>query len=255
MIGFELVLLFFIIALLYASVGFGGGSTYIALMALTGLSFTLIPIIALCCNIIVVSGGSIRFFKAKIIPWSRIWLILVFSVPAAWLGGLTPISQNIFISILGVLLVIAGLLIIARSFLEKTQIEINYNGDGIASSILLGGGIGYMSGLIGIGGGIFLAPLLLLFRWGKAREVAATASIFILFNSIAGLIGQIWKYEEILSQDFLTSYGPLLLAVLIGGQIGSHLAVKILPERLIQIFTAILTLYVGGRLLWPLLNF
>lgn len=249
-----LAILFFTIAAIYASVGFGGGSTYIAILALAGFSFEAIPIIALLCNIIVVTGGSLRFQYQNLIPWKRIWLLLLLSFPAAWLGGQTPISREYFMTILGATLILAALIILWRLYSDqkayigfKTQLSLSKN---IFVPSILGVAIGYISGLVGIGGGIFLAPLLLLMKWGNAREVAATASIFILFNSIAGLAGQFVKYEGAVFNELVIPNLSLFIAVLIGGQLGSYMAVKILPEYIIGLLTALLTLYVGLRILW-----
>lgn len=249
--GILLAIIFAIVALLYASIGFGGGSTYIALLALTPIAFAAIPIIALLCNIIVVTGGTIRFASRRIIPWKSIWPILIFSIPAAWLGGITPISRDIFLSLLGILLILSAILIMGRSWIDNWEMTYQkHNHHKFILPAMLGAMIGYISGLVGIGGGIFLAPALLLLRWGSPRQIAAMASLFILVNSIAGLIGQIGKYDGILWNDIIAPNLPLFIAVFIGGQMGSLLAVKILPEKIIHILTAILTLYVGLRILW-----
>ncbi len=245
--GLSLAVIFGITALLYASIGFGGGSTYIALLAISETPYEAIPIIALLCNIIVVTGSSLRFCLHKIIPWQRIYPILIFSVPAAWLGGITPISRDIFIIILGGLLIISSFLILWR---QKDNSLSRVNVIGRSISALVGFIIGYLAGLVGIGGGIFLAPLLLVLRWGSAREIAASASIFILVNSVAGFSGQLVKYQGELWNDIIAPYYLLCIAVLIGGQIGSLLAVKILPEKIIKILTSLLTLYVGIRILF-----
>jgi len=252
--GISLALIFLIVALLYASVGFGGGSTYIAILALTNISFETIPILALICNIIVVTGNSLRFKSNNLIPWRRIWPLLLFSVPAAWLGGFTVISRENFIFLLGVLLILAALILLVRSWLDrKIEIEKIREYSHFQTFILcavMGTFIGYVSGLVGIGGGIFLAPILLLIKWTKPREIAATASIFILVNSIAGLTGQFGKYDYIVIQDIISPHILLFIAVLIGGQLGSFLVLKILSESIIRNLTAILTLYIGLRLIW-----
>lgn len=242
-----LAVIFAITAMIYASIGFGGGSTYIALLALIKTPYETIPIIALLCNIIVVTGGSLRFSWHKIIPWRRIYPILLFSTPAAWLGGLTPISYNIFMLLLGGVLILSSGLIFLRRTDTEEQI---YDEKNILFYAILGGIIGYVSGLVGIGGGIFLAPLLLIMRWGHAREIAATASLFILVNSTAGIFGQLGKFQGQLWGDIIMPHYLLFIAVFIGGQIGSVFAVKILPEKTIKILTAILTFYVGIRILF-----
>ena len=244
-----LVGLFFLTATIYASVGFGGGSTYIALLALSGLDYRVLPVIALICNIIVVTGGSIRFQLRGLIPWSKIWPILLLSVPAAWMGGMIPVGKDHFLLLLGLSLTAAAILLFIPQSRPINLDESQWN-QSFWFAPALGAGIGFLSGMVGIGGGIFLAPVLLLTKWSNSRRIAATASIFILVNSISGLIGQIMKSGISGSAGFIGDYWPLFLAVLIGGQLGSYLASKTLPEIWIKRLTALLILYVALRLLW-----
>jgi uncharacterized protein len=236
---------FFVTALLYASVGFGGGSTYSALLALTGFDFRLLPIMSLCCNIIVVTGGTLRFARAGVLPWRKALTISLLAAPMAILGGLTPISQGAFLMVLGAALVFAGLALMLPRRPEQ----------GSAPTFLSGyiafaaAPLGYLAGLVGIGGGIFLAPLLHLTRWAVPRQIAATASLFILINSLAGLGGQLAKTGPARFGEALTGGLPLLLAVVAGGQLGSFLALRVLPASVIRWFTAALTIWVGSRLL------
>ncbi|SIN99722.1 hypothetical protein SAMN02745824_2580 [Parasphingorhabdus marina DSM 22363] len=246
-----LAFLFFAVAGLYAAVGFGGGSTYIALLALSGMDYRLIPLIALTCNIIVVSGGTLRFQLRKLIDWSRIWPLLLLSVPAAWLGGSLAIDRNLFLLLLGVSLAMASLLLFAESWLQNTRLT--SAGDLARKAWFLpltGAAIGLLSGMVGIGGGIFLAPILLLANWADSRRVAAIASVFILVNSVSGLTGQLSKSGWGQGGQDILSYWPLFVAVLLGGQIGSHLASKALPETWIKRMTAVLVLYVALRIFW-----
>lgn len=235
---------FFVTALLYASVGYGGGSTYNALLALAGVDFRLLPVIALACNIVVVMGGTIRFARAGITPWRGAILLTALAAPAAFLGGLTPIGENLFVTLLGGALVLTALtLLIPFNDREGTRSR-------AARWIpLLAAPIGYLSGLVGIGGGIFLAPILHLTRWNSARAIAATASLFILVNSLFGLAGQLLKGGADRLATAVTLGLPLLLAVAFGGQIGSLLAARLLPPKWIRWLTAALTAWVGARLL------
>lgn len=246
-----LAIAFFLTAVLYASVGFGGGSTYTALLTLAETDYRILPAISLICNIIVVTGGSYRFIRAGEIDWKRVPPLVAISAPLAWLGGLTPIKQPTFMIVLALSLLAAGLLLLfqreakdgAGPFRERSS----------AFDIAAGAGTGYLAGLVGIGGGIFLAPILHLTRWGTARAIAATASVFILVNSIAGLIGQLMKLGA--SNEGAASilpYWPLFAAVLIGGQIGSIAAIRLLSQSLVRRATAVLILYVAGQLLWRL---
>ena len=238
---------FFVTALLYASVGFGGGSTYTALLASAGFNYQLLPIISLVCNVVVVSGSTLRFARAGTLPWRRALPLALIAAPLALLGGMTPIKQATFLILLGLSLVGAGLaLLLPRSPDVDTEPRPLARWMPLAAAPL-----GYLAGLVGIGGGIFLAPLLHFTRWANARAIAATTSVFILINSLSGLIGQLSKGGG--PERFgiaLSGALPLLIAVVLGGQIGSLLALRFLPERVIRWLTAALTIWIGGSLLW-----
>jgi hypothetical protein len=240
-----LALAFLVTALLYASVGFGGGSTYSALLALSGLDYRLLPLVSLACNIVVVTGGSIRFARAGATPWKSALVIVALGAPASFLGGLTPIKEATFLALLGASLVLTALTML---------IPVRENADGSPTRFaklmpIAAAPLGYFAGLVGIGGGIFLAPLLHLARWHEARGIASTASLFILVNSLFGLAGQMVKSGPDLFGQALGAALPLLVAVVIGGQIGSLLAARLLPPQWIRWLTALLVLVVGVRLL------
>ena len=240
-----LALAFLVTALLYASVGFGGGSTYSALLALSGLDYRLLPLISLACNIVVVTGSSIRFARARLTPWRKAAVIVMLGAPLSFLGGLTPIKEAMFLTLLGASLVLTSLTML---------IPVRENAEGTPTQAakwmpLAAAPLGYFAGLVGIGGGIFLSPLLHLARWHEARGIAATASLFILVNSLFGLAGQMVKNGPGLFGQALGAALPLLVAVMIGGQIGSLLAARLLPPQWIRWLTAALVLVVGVRLL------
>lgn len=236
---------FFATALLYAAAGFGGGSTYAALLALSGLDYRLLPLLALACNIVVVAGGTLRFARARITPWRGALLLTAVAAPAAFLGGLTPITQDSFMLILGLSLLLTGATMLLPMKTDDAQEPTRF----ARLMPLVAAPLGYLAGLVGIGGGIFLAPLLHLTRWRDARAIAATASLFILVNSVFGLVGQMLKQGPGVFGHAIYGGLPLLMAVAIGGQIGSLLAVRYLPQRLIRWLTAALVIWVGGRLL------
>lgn len=243
-----LVIAFFITAALYASVGFGGGSTYAALLALSGLDYRLLPVLALACNIVVVAGSSVRFARAKVTPWRGAIVLTGLAAPAALLGGLTPIGREAFMTLLGASLLLTGVTMLLP-IPDASKGEAHPLARKVPFAAVP---LGYLAGLVGIGGGIFLAPLLHLTRWNSARAIAATASFFILVNSLFGLAGQLLKNGPQMFGQAIGGGLPLLLAVAIGGQIGSLMAVRFLPQRAIRWLTAALVMWVGARLLWGL---
>ena len=244
-----LAITFLVTALLYASVGFGGGSTYTALLALAEVDYRVLPLLSLACNLVVVAGSTVRFARARVTPWGRALLLTAIAAPAAFLGGLTPIAKQGFLALLG-----TSLLFTALTMMLPVAKRPEGEGEGERGRVaryapLAALPLGYISGLVGIGGGIFLAPLLHLVRWDSARAIAATASLFILVNSLFGLAGQVLKGGEGRFAAAVDLGLPLLIAVAIGGQIGSLLALRYLPQRWIRWGTGVLTAFVGGRLL------
>ena len=239
-----LSILFFVTALIYSSVGFGGGSTYLAILLIWGVPYTIFPVIALVCNIIVVSGNSINFIRSKNININLLFPYLIGSIPFAFIGGSITIEKSLFEILLFCILLIAGifLLIESKSF-NKEQIKINKIPRLI--SISFGSIIGFMSGIVGIGGGIFLSPLLFLMKAGYPRHITSSASLFILINSIFGIAGQLTK-DQVLDQ--VTNYWPLFLTVLIGGQIGSLLNIKFLSNKILALLTSFLVIFVAIRM-------
>ena len=244
-----LAALFFITATLYAAVGFGGGSTYSALLVLNGTDFRILPAIALACNIVVVSGGVWRFSNAGQLPVRPLAPFIIASIPMAWFGGRLPVPETVFIGLLGGALLLSGVRLAFQRPLPVGN-SANEQSTSPALACLIGGAIGLLSGIVGIGGGIFLAPILYFLNWGAPRKIAAACSLFILVNSLSGLTGQLMKLQDLSILQQVQPYWPLLLAVLIGGQIGSWLATRGLQPHLIKRLTAILILYVAARLLY-----
>ena len=243
-----LIILFFITAGIYSSVGFGGGSTYLALLLLWGVPFTIFPVIALCCNIIVVSGNCINYTRAGHLNFKLIIPFLIGSIPLAYIGGALPIEKEIFEILLFLILSIAGILLLInfKTYDDKQE---NYRKIPFLFSVLIGGVLGFLSGIVGIGGGIFLSPILFLIRAAKPKYIVTAASIFILINSLSGILGQITK-NEVLNE--ILNYWPLLLAVFIGGQIGNFINIKILPTRILALITSGLVLFVAARMFYKI---
>ena len=239
-----LSILFFVTAILYSSVGFGGGSTYLALLLLWGIPYFIFPIIALCCNIIVVSGNCFNYIRAGNLNLKLLIPYLVGSVPLAFIGGSIPVEKKIFEILLFSVLTIAGILLLFK-FKSYNEDKKNYKKIPTIISIIIGAILGFVSGVVGIGGGIFLSPILFLIKAAKPKHIVTAASVFILINSLSGIIGQLTK-NEILSQ--VVNYWFLFLIVLIGGQIGNFLNLKIFSSRTLALITASLVLFVALRM-------
>ncbi len=242
--------LFFLVAIFYAAIGFGGGSSYLALLALWNVDYTTLPIIALICNIIVVSGNAIHYVRAGYLKWRIFLPPAMVSVPCAYLGGRLEIEKEQFLLLLCVTLFIAGgrLLLNFRIYDDKTRA---YRPLAYGKGALIGGILGFISGIVGIGGGIFLAPLLYNLRAGTPKQIATTASLFILVNSISGLLGQLHKTGV---APAVLDFWYLPCLVFVGGQIGNFLTVKLIPAHIIALFTACLVLFVAIRLSVTLLG-
>lgn len=242
-LNWHIILLFFVIAILYSSVGFGGGSSYLAVLALTGIAYTQIRSTALVCNIVVVFSNVLLFHKEKLLNWKKVTPLVLFSVPLAFLGGFLKINQTIFFILLGITLLIAAITmwLSKNIFLSSKKPKTNSY-----KNAIYGGGIGFISGMVGIGGGIFLAPFLHLKKWDIPKKIAATSSVFILVNSIAGLLGQYINPNFAIDWN-LTSI--LLVTVFLGGQIGSRMSNKFFSPIQLKKATAILIAFVSIRIL------
>jgi len=240
----SLALFFFFIACTYASVGFGGGSSYLAMLAVAGLPFAEIRLTALICNIIVVTGGTFLFWQNKQLDFRKIWPLIAASVPLAFLGAKMRLEENTFFKLLGLSLVLTSTLLWFQP--RKTEEVPAETSPRPLRDGLLGGSIGWLSGLVGIGGGIFLSPVLHFFRWNTARKIAATASTFILANSLAGIGGQLAHLPPGLHWNRIILLGA---AVLVGGQLGARWSLARFNPVIIRRVTAVLVFAAGIEVL------
>ena len=217
-----LSILFFVTAILYSSVGFGGGSTYLALLLVWGIPYFVFPVIALSCNIIVVSGNCFNYIKAGNLNLKLLLPYLIGSIPLAFIGGSLPIEKRLFEILLFLVLSIAGILLLLnfKSYDNKKE---SYR----------------------------KIPILFLIRAGRTKHIVTTASLFILINSIFGIVGQITKSSVLFE---ISNYWYLLIAVFIGGQLGNFLNLKVFPTRILAMVTAILVIFVAVRLGFKILN-
>lgn len=235
---------FFLIAALYSSVGFGGGSSYLALLALCIPDFLEIKTAALLCNLVVVSTGSYLYYKERLFDSKKFFPLALCSVPAAFLGATIHLTQKSFFIFLGCVLALSGILLIAQLFIKNASNAVVSNKSGLIN-ISLGTSTGFLSGLVGIGGGILLSPILNLLKWDSAKKIAALASFFILVNSIAGLSGLVASGNFHVKFPLLLM---LLMAVFLGGQLGTRLSLRLLNPALVRGLTGILVSYIGVKL-------
>lgn len=239
----EFIALFFailVIAFLYSSVGHAGASGYIATMALFSIAPNVIRPTALVLNILVASLGSFQFWRAGHFKWQLFWPFALLAIPGAYLGGYLQLPMSILRMIIGLVLLFSA----ARLFFRKKDPEVIREPPFVAA-LGLGGAIGFLSGLTGTGGGIFLTPLLLFVSWARTKEASAVSALFILANSISGLIGFVRAKQAIPSLAF-----SLALAALVGGGIGSYLGSRRFPIRTIAILLASVLVIAGAKLIF-----
>lgn len=230
----------FVVALLYSSVGHAGASGYIAVMTLFGLGVEVIRPTALALNILVAAVGFLQWWRAGHFVWSLFWPFAVLSVPAAFLGGWLALPTHWLKILLGLVLWFsAWRLLVRKQDADDTALP------GRVTAISAGAGIGFLSGLTGTGGGIFLTPLLLVCKWAKVKEAAAVSSLFILVNSSSALAGHVKSGGEL--PDFAW---PLAAVVAVGGFIGSRLGSHHLPSRAIAILLSAVLMIAGSKLVF-----
>lgn len=229
----------FVIAVLYSSVGHAGASGYIAVMSLLSIAPAVIKPTALTLNILVASIGTWQFWRAGHFSWKLFWPFAVLAVPFAFIGGYVNLPTHLFKMLLG-----AVLLFSAARLLVKPPQDQDTKAPGRIPAMLSGGGIGLLSGLTGTGGGIFLTPLVLLMRWAPAKSAAAISALFILMNSVAGLLGNLAS-----TQQFPSFALVLVVAAGSGGAIGSYFGSRRFDAQLIKRLLAVVLVVAGTKLL------
>jgi uncharacterized membrane protein YfcA len=229
----------FVVALLYSSVGHAGASGYIAVLTLAGIGVEAIRPTALTLNILVAAIGAVHWWRAGHFSWSLFWPLALLAVPAAFAGGYGQLPAASLQILLGLVLWFSAW----RLFLRKADPP-EVRPPGRPPALAAGAGIGFLSGLTGTGGGIFLTPLLLFRRWATARQAAAVSAFFILLNSSSGLAGYLHSGRELPELAW-----PLAVVVAAGGFLGARLGSRHLPPRAIAVLLAVVLVVAGAKLL------
>src|SRR5215207_1482035 len=225
----------FIVAVLYSSVGHGGASGYLAVMALFAVPQAMSRPSALLLNVFVAGIGTLQFWRAGYFSWRTFWPFAVTSIPLAYIGGTITLPTTAYKLVLGIVLVAAA---IRLAWNLKADVEPRTPNIWIA--LLIGAVIGLLSGLVGVGGGIFLTPILLLMNWSETKTAAGVSAMFILVNSIAGLAGNYAQVSQ-LGPNVL----PWLAAAIAGGFIGSTLGAKRFDSLTLRRVLAVVLLFAG----------
>jgi hypothetical protein len=233
-------LLFFVAALLYSSVGHAGASAYLAVMAFLGIAPASMRPTALLLNVLVASMGVRAFVAAGHSRWSLAWPFLVTSVPMAYLGGRLSLPVEAYRTVVGLVLLLSAIRLVVQ--VRSDDVAGREPPRGVA--LLVGAVLGFLAGLTGVGGGIFLSPLLLLAGWANLRTTAATAVVFILANSVAGLLGQWSALNQLPAEVWQWA-----IAVIAGGALGSWLGARRLPSPAIRVLLAVVLVVAGVKLL------
>lgn len=229
----------FAVAMMYASVGHGGASGYLAVMALFSLQPEALKPTALLLNIVVAGAGTYLYCSAGQFSWRVFWPFVTTSIPMSFLGGTFSLSPELYRPLLGMVLLFAAWRLFARRKHDDYQVK----APNIQLSMLVGGVLGFASGLIGVGGGIFLSPLMILLRWARVREVSGIAALFILVNSVSGLLGHMSSLHHV------PEYAPVLAGVaLLGGSLGALCGSRHLPVATILKAMSLMLVMAGGKM-------
>lgn len=233
-----IILAVFVVAVLYSSVGHGGASGYLAVMAFAAVSPTVTRPTALILNVFVASIAFFQFYREKHFDWKIFAPFAITSVPFAYLGGMISLPTNIYKIILGVVLMLAAIRLAINLKNEKEPQAPNFY-----LALLIGAVLGFVSGLVGVGGGIFLTPVLLLMNWTETKKAAGVSALFILVNSISGLLGNYAQVSQLSSGVFVW-----IIAAVIGGIIGATLGSKRFNSLTLRRILAIVLLFAGVKL-------
>lgn len=229
----------FIVAVMYSSVGHGGASGYLAIMALYSLHPEALKPTALMLNIVVAGVGTYLYCSVGQFSWRVFWPFVITSIPMSFLGGTFNLPPEYYRPLLGMMLFYAAW----RLFVRRKNDDYEAKLPTLPLAMIVGGVLGFASGLIGVGGGIFLSPLLILLRWAKVREVSGIAAMFILVNSVSGLLGHVSSLQHV------PTYAPILAGMaLVGGTIGALCGSRHLPVATILKAMSLMMVMAGGKM-------
>lgn len=239
---FLLIPLIFLAALLFSSVGHGGASAYLATFALVGMAPASMRPAALCLNVLVASIALYKLYKVRAFDWQLFWPIAITSIPAAFIGGQVTLPNQTYKILVGLCLIYAAWTIFSQAN-KVDEIEVKP----VAKPVLLGlgAGLGFLAGITGVGGGIFLSPILLYFSWAKTKVISGVAAAFILVNSISGLMGVLIKAPTLPAGLIYWA-----LAAIAGGLIGAEYGSKRLANPTIRKLLALVLVFAGSKMLF-----
>lgn len=236
-----IAVLFFAAASLYASVGHAGASAYLAVMGLYSFAPSVMKPTALALNILVATVATLKFYRAGLFSWSLFWPFAVVSIPAAFVGGAMTLPARWYKVVVGIVLLYAAVWMF-RSSLKPLKIAAH--SPPLLGAIIVGLSIGFLSGLTGVGGGIFLSPLLLYMGWAETRATSGVAAPFILVNSVAGLLGHFSSVAQL--PPSIPLWGA---AVVVGGWIGASYGSKRAPAPVLRQLLSLVLLVAGVKLI------
>jgi uncharacterized membrane protein YfcA len=233
-----IIIAIFIVAILYSSVGHGGASGYLAVMALLAVAPEITRPTALILNVFVATIGTIQFYRAGYFSWRLFLPFAITSIPFAFIGGMITLPTTVYKIVLGVVLIVAAL-----RLAWNLKADAEAKNPNIAIALIIGAVIGLLSGLVGVGGGIFLTPILLLMNWAETKTAAGVSAMFILVNSISGLAG---NYSQMI--DLPSNVWVWIAAAVVGGVIGSTLGAKRFDSLTLRRVLALVLIFAGVKL-------
>jgi len=241
---FLLSVAFLLVALVYAAVGQAGASGYIALMGLSGFAPVVMKTTALSLNVVVAAIGTAVFLRSGRLSWRNVWPFAVLGFPFSVLGGATHLPEQVYFPVVGIVLVLSAIQMGRSASRSVPSIQTVAVAPPVVAALATGAAIGFISGMTGTGGGVFLAPIILGMNWGTVRQTAATTAVYNLLNSAAALIGAYSTWSDIPCE--LPFW---LLAVVAGGSIGAYVGSRFFPDRMLRTILSLLLLVSGLKLL------